>query len=168
MTNPWGGRPGTAAVVGIDLDAPKLPGENENGSGAGVVGGGSVSGQLPVLRPDGTVIRDGKPLDVDRIRRFSFSHKARGAIRGEFLITAATGIAPSLEARRAALTLADQVAVAICHIQAEPPFDVNADAALPTRCARHQRALAATVESAKRAGRTACTRPETARPLAGS
>ena len=98
----------------------------------------------------------------------SASRTNAGTIRGEFLLTAATGIAPSLEARRAAVTLADQVAVAICNIQAEPPFDVNADAALPTRCARHQRALAATVESAKRAGRTACTRPETARSLAGS
>jgi hypothetical protein len=44
-----------------------------------------------------------------------------GTIRGEFLLTAATRIArPSLEARRVAVTLADQVAAAIATSKLNP------------------------------------------------
>ena len=79
----------------------------------------TVSIGLPVLQPDGTVVRHGQALDVDRFGLPTDSHvqllaQSGGTIRGEFLLTAATRIArPSLEARRVAVTLADQVAAAI-------------------------------------------------------
>jgi hypothetical protein len=72
---------------------------------------------LPILQPDGTVVRHGQALDVDRFGLPTDSHVqllAQSGGTNEFLLTAATRIArPSLEARRVAVTLADQVAAAI-------------------------------------------------------
>jgi K+-sensing histidine kinase KdpD len=86
----------------------------------------TTSGGLPVLLSDGTVTRNGKTLDVDRFGlptddRIQLLAQSAGATRGEFLLTAATHIArPSLEARRVAVTLADQVAAAIATSKPDP------------------------------------------------
>jgi K+-sensing histidine kinase KdpD len=79
----------------------------------------TISGELPVVQPNGTVVRHGKELDVDRFglptdSQIQLLAQSGGTVKGEFLLTAATRIArPSLEARRVAVTLADQVAAAI-------------------------------------------------------
>lgn len=86
----------------------------------------TVSGEMPVLQPDGTVVRNGKALDIDRSglptdTQIQLLAQSAGTIRGEFLLTAATRVArPSLEARRVAVTLADQVAVAIATSKPNP------------------------------------------------
>ncbi|HEX6757304.1 MAG TPA: DUF4118 domain-containing protein [Propionibacteriaceae bacterium] len=86
----------------------------------------TVSIGLPVLQPNGTVVRHGKELDIDRFglptdSQVQLLAQSGGTIRGEFLLTAATRIArPSLEARRVAVTLADQVAAAIATSKPNP------------------------------------------------
>ncbi|HET9778357.1 MAG TPA: DUF4118 domain-containing protein, partial [Propionibacteriaceae bacterium] len=67
-----------------------------------------------------------KTLDIDRfglptVTQVQLLAQSGGTIRGEFLLTAATRIArPSLEARRVAVTLADQVAAAIATSKPNP------------------------------------------------
>jgi K+-sensing histidine kinase KdpD len=79
----------------------------------------TISSDLPVMQSNGTVARHGKTFDIDRfglptVTQVQLLAQSGGTIRGEFLLTAATHIArPSLEARRVAVTLADQVAAAI-------------------------------------------------------
>jgi hypothetical protein len=86
----------------------------------------TISSELPVLQPDGTVARNGKAVDIDRSglptdSRIQLLAQSGGTIRGEFLLTAATHMArPSLEARRVAVTLADQVAAAIATSKPNP------------------------------------------------
>jgi K+-sensing histidine kinase KdpD len=86
----------------------------------------TVSIGLPVLQPNGTVALHGKTLDIDRFglptdTQIQLLAQSAGTIRGEFLLTAATRIArPSLEARRVAVTLADQVAAAIATSKPNP------------------------------------------------
>jgi K+-sensing histidine kinase KdpD len=86
----------------------------------------TIGSGLPVLQADGTVVRDGNTLDVDRSglptdSQIQLPAQAGGTIRGEFLLTAAAHIArPSLQARRVAVTLADQVAAAIATSEPRP------------------------------------------------
>jgi K+-sensing histidine kinase KdpD len=86
----------------------------------------TISNGLPVLRPDGTVTRHGTAFDVDRFglptdSQIQLLAHSGGTTRGEFLLTAATHIArPRLEARRVAVTLADQVAAAIATSKPNP------------------------------------------------
>jgi K+-sensing histidine kinase KdpD len=86
----------------------------------------TISSGLPVLQPDGTVARNGRVVDTDRSglptdTQIQLLAQSGGTIRGEFLLTAATHIArPSLEARRVAVTLADQVAAAIATAKPDP------------------------------------------------
>ena len=86
----------------------------------------TISSDLPVLQSNGTVARHGKTLDIDRfglptVTQVQLLAQSGGTIRGEFLLTAATHIArPSLEARRVAVTLADQVAAAIATSKPKP------------------------------------------------
>lgn len=86
----------------------------------------TISSDLPVLQSNGTVVRHGKELDIDRFglptdSQVQLLAQSGGTIRGEFLLTAATRIArPSLEARRVAVTLADQVAAAIATSKPKP------------------------------------------------
>jgi K+-sensing histidine kinase KdpD len=86
----------------------------------------TISSDLPVLQSNGTVARHGKTLDIDRfglptVTQVQLLAQSGGTIRGEFLLTAATRIArPSLEARRVAVTLADQVAAAIATSKPKP------------------------------------------------
>jgi K+-sensing histidine kinase KdpD len=86
----------------------------------------AISTGLPVLRADGTVVRDGSTLDVDRSglptdAQIQLPAQAGGTMRGEFLLTAAAHVArPSLQARRVAVTLADQVAAAIATSEPRP------------------------------------------------
>jgi hypothetical protein len=86
----------------------------------------TISTGLPVLRTDGTVARHGNTLDVDRSglptdSQIQLLAQSGGTIEGEFLLTAAAHIArPSLEARRVAVTLADQVAAAIATSKPKP------------------------------------------------
>ena len=86
----------------------------------------TISSDLPVLQSNGTVARHGKTFDIDRfglptVTQVQLLAQSGGTIRGEFLLTAATRIArPSLEARRVAVTLADQVAAAIATSKPKP------------------------------------------------
>ncbi|HEY6810509.1 MAG TPA: DUF4118 domain-containing protein [Propionibacteriaceae bacterium] len=86
----------------------------------------TISSGLPVLQPDGTVARNGRAVDIDRSglptdSEIQLLAQSGGTIRGEFLLTAATHIArPSLEARRVAVTLADQVGAAIATSKPNP------------------------------------------------
>jgi K+-sensing histidine kinase KdpD len=86
----------------------------------------TISSDLPVLQSNGTVALHGKTLDIDRfglptVTQVQLLAQSGGTIRGEFLLTAATRIArPSLEARRVAVTLADQVAAAIATSKPKP------------------------------------------------
>jgi hypothetical protein len=85
------------------------------------IGSGSV-----VLRSDGEVARGGNVVDVERFGRPTDSRiellaKSGGTVMGAFLLTAATHIArPTLEARRVAVTLADQVAADIATAKTNP------------------------------------------------
>jgi K+-sensing histidine kinase KdpD len=86
----------------------------------------TISSGLPVLRADGTVVRDGNTLDVERSglpidSQIQLPAQAGGTVRGEFLLTAAAHVArPTLQARRVAVTLADQVAAAIATSKPKP------------------------------------------------
>ena len=87
----------------------------------------TVDPSLPSLRPDGTVVTaDGRILNVDRSGLPTDSHiqllaQTGGSVQGEFLLTASTHVArPSIEARRVAVTLAEQVAAAIVTSRPKP------------------------------------------------
>ncbi len=79
---------------------------------------GSLQGH-PRLERDGTIVREGRNVDVDRYRlptndSIELPVQYAGTVHGHFLLTAATRIArPSLEQRLVAVTLADQVGAAL-------------------------------------------------------
>ena len=67
-----------------------------------------------MLRSDGTVLRDGRVFDVDRLglptdSQIQLLAQSSGAARGEFLLTASAHVArPALECRLVAVELAEQ------------------------------------------------------------
>jgi K+-sensing histidine kinase KdpD len=81
--------------------------------------GNQPAPDLPRLHHDGTVTRAGHSIDVRRNGLPTDSEievlaQSGGTVRGRFLITAATRITrPSLEQRRVAVALADQVGAAL-------------------------------------------------------
>jgi K+-sensing histidine kinase KdpD len=83
---------------------------------------------VPVVQPDGTVLRNGHMLNVDRDglptdTEISLPVRAGGRLRGAFVLVSATHISrPSLRQRQVACALADQVGAAIA-TQPGPPGD---------------------------------------------
>jgi Domain of unknown function (DUF4118) len=79
---------------------------------------GSGSG-LPTLDSDGTVVHNGRMVDVDRHglptrSEIALVIQSGGVVRGRFLLTAATRVVrPSLEQRLVAVALANQVGAAL-------------------------------------------------------
>ncbi len=79
---------------------------------------GSGSG-LPTLGSDGTVVHNGRMVDVDRHglptrSEIALVIQSGGVVRGRFLLTAATRVVrPSLEQRLVAVALANQVGAAL-------------------------------------------------------
>jgi hypothetical protein len=79
---------------------------------------GSGSG-LPTLASDGTVVHNGRMVDVDRHglptrSEIALVIRSGGVVRGRFLLTAATRVVrPSLEQRLVAVALANQVGAAL-------------------------------------------------------
>lgn len=79
----------------------------------------AISRDLPELRPDGSVRRDGRVVDVDRSglptdSQIQLLAQNAGVAKGEFLLTASAHVAqPALEARLVAVALADQVGAAL-------------------------------------------------------
>jgi K+-sensing histidine kinase KdpD len=75
--------------------------------------------QLPTLEPDGDVITGAHKIDVDRQglptdTELRLLVRNAGVTHGEFLLTASTHVArPSIEQRRVACLLADQVGAAL-------------------------------------------------------
>ena len=71
--------------------------------------------RIPVIQHDGTVSRRGSSVDAEREglpsdEEIGLAVRAAGVSRGHFLLTAASRVArPSLEQRRVAVLLADQV-----------------------------------------------------------
>jgi GAF domain-containing protein len=74
---------------------------------------------VPVVQPDGTVVRNGHMLNVDRDglptdTEISLPVRAGGRLLGAFVLVSATHISrPSLRQRQVACALADQVGAAI-------------------------------------------------------
>jgi hypothetical protein len=79
----------------------------------------STNPELPVVRPDGTVVEAGHVVDVERHglptdTQIRLPARNAGLDRGDFLLTAAAHVArPSRAALQVAVTLADQVGAAI-------------------------------------------------------
>ena len=84
---------------------------------------GTGGAGLPVLENDGTVTRHERTVNTDRHglptdSEIALLVQSGGVVRGRFLLTAATRVTrPSLEQRRVAVTLANQVGAAL----ATPP-----------------------------------------------
>jgi hypothetical protein len=78
-----------------------------------------TSNGFPTIENDGTVKRNGHPINVRRNglpidSEIALPVQHSGIRRGRFLLTAATGVArPSTEQLRIAVALADQVGVAL-------------------------------------------------------
>lgn len=78
-----------------------------------------VGGTDCVLQQDGTVMRSGQPVDVDREglpvdTTIVLLAQSGGQPRGRYVLTAATRVSrPTLQQRRVAIALADQVGAAI-------------------------------------------------------
>ena len=78
--------------------------------------GDSLDPVAPTLRPDGSVARGEHPVNVERDglpvdSSVVLPVRAGGQVRGHFLLTAASQVVrPTLEARRVAVLLADEVA----------------------------------------------------------
>lgn len=76
-------------------------------------------GDLPQLHPDGTVVRAGQAIDVDRHglptdTEIDLPVRYAGTARGHFLLVASTRVArPSATQRQVAVLLADQVGAAL-------------------------------------------------------
>lgn len=74
---------------------------------------------LPLLHRDGTVTRDSRPVNVDRVglptdTQTELLVQHAGDVRGRFLLTASTRVArPSLDQRRVGVALADQAGAAL-------------------------------------------------------
>ena len=74
---------------------------------------------LAALETDGTVSRNGRPVDVDRLglptdSEIALVVQSGGVIHGRFLLIAASQVVrPSLEQRRVAVALANQVGAAL-------------------------------------------------------
>ena len=79
----------------------------------------TISRDLPQLRSDGSVFRDGRVVDVDHAglptdSQIQLLAQSAGAAKGEFLLTASAHVArPALQARLVAVALADQVGAAL-------------------------------------------------------
>ena len=74
---------------------------------------------LPTLGNDGTMVRDGRPVNVERQglptdTEIALMVQSSGVVYGRFLLTAATRVVrPSLEQLRVAVALANQVGAAL-------------------------------------------------------
>ena len=85
--------------------------------------GDRTAGDRPALEDDGTVTRNKRQVDVDRLglptdSEIELAVRSGGVVRGHYLLTAATRVArPTLEQRRVAVALANQVGAAL----ASPP-----------------------------------------------
>lgn len=76
-----------------------------------------------VIRPDGSLTRQGRPVDVEREGlpvhdEISLPVRSAGRSYGAFVLVSATHVArPSREQRRVAVLLADQVAGVLARTQ---------------------------------------------------
>jgi hypothetical protein len=74
---------------------------------------------LPTLGSDGTIVRDGRPINVERHglptdSEFALVVQSGGVVYGRFLLTAATRVVwPSVEQLQVAIALANQVGAAL-------------------------------------------------------
>lgn len=92
---------------------------------------GPGSGHRPTMLPDGRVVHHGKDLDVDGSGLPTMDYvelpvTAHGKVLGRYLLSSASRVVrPDLEQRRVAVTLADQVGVALSRPERRPPAEIR-------------------------------------------
>ena len=110
-----GAAPTTAVIDLVEREMTKVLGVD----GCRYVAGPVRDRRIAVLDHDGTLTRDGRPVDVERSGLPADEYVAvqvqhGAAVLGHFLVTSTTRVVrPSREQRRVAVLLADQVAIAV-------------------------------------------------------